>query len=378
VTQFLTDLEDLVNLIHRGAATALVSGVAVASLAAPSAAAGHAASAHHKTSTISSPAQAAAGYLARQLAGKHHDHYVDIVGKAKYADDGETADAILSMDAAGVSQAAARRATRWLEKDAKNYLGGSAPNVYPGSAAKLLLVADAQHVNPRKFNGINLISALLGTEGSAGAAPGQFQNPADTQFSSSVIVQSLAILALADTATVDAPDEAAVNFLASQSCPDGGFQVSIRSSGGCSNEDVDATAYAIQALIAGNAKAKVTSAVRWLRTKKNADGGWSEEPGSGSRSDANSTAIAVEALIAAHGRAARGLNWLLKHQEGCSARASRRGAVRFRSGKFDPTTALRATTQAAAALARRPLAWIDRTSARSAAPVLVCKAAHRR
>jgi hypothetical protein len=377
VPRLLTDQEDLVNPIRRSAAIALVSGVAVASLAVPSAGAPRTAAA---VTTTRSPAAAAAGYLARRLTGKHHDHYVDVVGKAKFADDGETADAVLSMDAAGVAQTAARRAARWLAKDAKNYLtgGGFTTAYYPGSLGKLLLVATAQHLNPRHFGGIDLVAALVASEGAGtGTAPGQYQNANDTTFGSSVITQSLAMLALAGTSTINAPDPAATAFLAGQACPDGGFQVGIRTAGGCSSEDVDATAYATQALVASNAKAKVRSAINWLRAHENSNGGWSEQPGSGSPSDANSTAIAVEALIAAHRKAGPGIRWLRRHQEGCGAKASRRGAVLFQSGKFDPATALRATSQAGAALALRPLNWIDRTGASGPAPVLRCPAAHR-
>ncbi len=355
------------NPIHRSAAIALVSGVAVASLAVPSAAA------PHTSPTTRQPAAAAAGFLARHLVGRHHDHYVDIVGKSKFADDGETADAVLSMDAAGVAQTAAKRATGWLEKDAGNYLGGAVPDIYPGSAAKLLLVANAQHVNPAKFGSIDLIAALVGTEGSTGAAPGQFQNPGDTMFSSSVVVQSLAVLALAGSAGVDQPDANATTFLSDQACPDGGFQVSIRTAGAaCGSEDVDATSYAIQALIASDAKSAVGPAVRWLLKNERADGGWGEQPAN--RSDANSTAIAVEALVVAHRHAGGGVAWLVKHQEGCRAAPANRGAVRFQGRTFAATTALRATTQAGAALALRPLNWVDRTGAGSAAPVLGCPA----
>jgi len=40
--------------------------------------------------------------------------------------------------------------------------------------------------------------------------------------------------------------------------------------------------------------------------------------------------------------------------------------------KYDGS-ALLATSQAGAALARKPLAWIDRAGARHAAPVLACR-----
>src|SRR5437763_1591602 len=84
-----------VNHIRTSAAIAVASGVAVASLALPSAASA-------KPPTTRDPAAAAAGYLTRQLGGKHHDHLVGSFtsgGKThKFADYGETADAILSID----------------------------------------------------------------------------------------------------------------------------------------------------------------------------------------------------------------------------------------------------------------------------------------
>ena len=142
-----------------------------------------------------------------------------------FADDGETADAVLSMDAAGVARTAAKRATKWLENDVANY-AGTAPDVYPGSAGKLLLVAEAQHVDPRHFGNLDLIQALVADEGAGGGAPGQYQNPADTQFSSSVLNQSLAVLALSNTVHAPGePDAQAVSFLAGQQCANGGFQV---------------------------------------------------------------------------------------------------------------------------------------------------------
>ena len=163
------------SYIRQIAAVAVVSGVAVASLAAPSAAQDH--DAHHEDSPLPRPR----AISARQLIGKHHDHFVDVFGKQTFPDDGETADAVLSMDAAGVAQSAAARATKWLEKDAVSYVqaGSPAPDYYPGAAAKLLLVAEAQHVNPQAFGSLDLIGALVSDEGAGGASPGEYQNPGD-------------------------------------------------------------------------------------------------------------------------------------------------------------------------------------------------------
>jgi hypothetical protein len=359
--------------IRHLAAIAVTSGVAVASLAAPAVAAKSAAP------TTRTPDAAAAGFLARQLAGPNHNHLVDIVGKQAYADDGETADAVLSMDAAGVAQTAAARATKWLEKDVANYAVAygskpSSPDYYPGSVAKLLLVADAQHINPENFGGIDLLGKLIGDEGAGGAAPGEFQNAGDTTYGANVITQALAVLALSNTVSGAGPDADAVSFLAGQQCTDGSFQVAI---GTCTaaNSDVDATAYAAQALIAAGDHSAASQAVGWLVKHERSSGGWGETKGSAA--DANSTAIAVEALLAAHHGAAAGEHWLLAHQELCGAKPGRRGAVRYQ-GKYQAATAIRATSQAGAALALTPLTAIDRSGAHAATPILACPANKKR
>jgi hypothetical protein len=364
-----------VSYIRQIAAVAVVSGVAVASLAAPSAA-------KTTTPTTKTSAAAAAGYLSRQLTGKHHDHFVDVFGKQSFPDDGETADAVLSMDAAGVAQSAATRATKWLEKDAVSYVqaGSPAPDYYPGAAAKLLLVAEAQHVNPQAFGSLDLIGVLVSDEGAGGAKPGEYQNPGDLDFGSSVLDQALAVLALANTVhTAGQPSANAVSFLAGQQCANGSFQVDIRTlpAADCTkkSDDVDTTAYAIQALIAAGDRAAAANAVSWLVKAEHPNGGWAEA--AGSPIDANSTSIAIEALVAAHHSAVAGERWLTKQQLGCGAKAARRGAVKF-EGTFGKATAIRATSQAGAALALTPLAWADKGGAHNAAPVLACPAHHKK
>ena len=68
----------------------------------------------------------------------------------------------------------------------------------------------------------------------------------DTQFSASVLVQSLAVLALAGSSVSAPPSANAVAFLAGQQCADGSFQVAIRpdTSVECAtaDNDVDTTA----------------------------------------------------------------------------------------------------------------------------------------
>jgi hypothetical protein len=366
-----------VNPVRTSVAVALASGVAVASLALPG-------SANASTATASTPkttnrAAAAAGYLARQLKGVHHDHYVDVFGKSTFPDDGETADAILSMDAAGVARLASTRATAWLEKDASNYLtgGGFTKNgTYPGSAAKLLLVATVEHVNPTKFGKVDVLGDLLADEGAGtGAAPGQFQNSDDPgSDSSSNLIQSLAVLALAvSPKSPNGPDSAAIDFLAGQQCANGGYELAIRADTAtdctADDEDIDTTAYAVQALTATNKHAAASAAVAWLLKQRNPDEGWGETPKA--NSDANSTALAVEALIATHRRPLEGVTWLRNHQQGCRATTAR-GAVRFQGAKYVAATALRATSQAGVALAYKSLSEVDIDGSHLATPVLKC------
>ena len=375
--------------IRRIAAVAALSAVAVAALGTATAAASSATaaasrateppiSAHHPATrtTTSRPAAAAAGYLARQLTGRHHDHYDGsyLSGKRTivYVNYGETADAILSMDAAGVAQRAAARATRYLEKHVRAYAGHSAATYAPGPIGKLLLVAEAQHVDVHSFGGLNLVSALDSTEGVRGAAGGEFQqNPKGTPAKYdyfSTVSQALAVLGLADSPhPADRPDAAAVTFLAGQRCAGGGYPTELLSSpaAACAaGKDIDSTGYAIQALLAAGSPA--TEDLSWLRSVEHPNGGFDHS------ANANSTALAIQALVAGGKRVGKPEAWLVAHQVGCSAPADRRGAVKFQ-GTYD-ASALLATSQAGAALAGKPLAAIDKAGARAAAPVLSCPA----
>jgi hypothetical protein len=353
-----------VQVTTRLATVATATVATVAALAAPSLSAPRARSA--ATPSTTQPAAAAAGYLARQLQGKHHDHYTITFGKTVYANYGETADAVLSMDAAGVAQGAAQRATSYLAKNVKAYAQGT-PTWYPGPLAKLILVALAQHAHPKSFGGVNLISNLVASEGAGGAAPGEYQQNPGYGGTAYVVSQALPVLALAVApGATHHPDAAAVSFLAEQQCGDGGYQSTVRddTSTACSGEDVDSTAYAVQALFAAGAKHVAELGVRWLAKHEHKHGGF------GSPANANSTALAVQALVVARRSVAAPVKWLEQHQIGCGGKAARRGAVVFE--KSYDASALLATSQAGAALARMPLAWIDRDGATKAAPTLAC------
>lgn len=358
--------------IRHIAAIAVASGVAVASLAGP-AAAGKAS----RTPTTKDRSAAAASYLVGQLSGgKFANLLTTKIGDTTYADYGNTADAALSIAASKKFRLRDRNIVNSLAKHVNDYAfyGPDPVDYYPGSVAKLLLLAEAEHMDPENFGGIDLIGAIVGTEGGGGAASGQYQNPADTQFSSTVTNQALAVLALANTVdTTSQPSDKAVHFLVSQQCDDGGFQNDIRQGAAqcdTAKEDVDATSYAIQALIAGGDRGDANGALAWLSSKQKKSGGWAETTG---KADANSTALAVEAHIAAHRDDADGVAWLVDAQVGCSAKPGQRGAVALNGGKYNKGTDIRATAQAGVALAGLSLTQVDTNGSHNQEPVLACK-----
>lgn len=320
--------------------------------------------------TTTSPSKAAAGWLARQLGGANHDHYSVSFNGSSFPDAGETIDGLLAMDAAHVAQAAAVRVTKWLKANAKDYATGSGftpGTYYPGSLAKLLLAAEAQHANIHSFGGLDLVRELQKEEQPDGA----YMNTGDKSFGSTPVAQALALIALSHTGSLSTwPDARAIGWLVGQQCGDGGFASSTQSSPAKTCTDVDATSYAAQALLTVHSSA-AAAAMRWLGAHRNSDGGYGLDTNGKASSNANSTALAVQARLEAGYSVSAPLRWLRHQQIGCSGRSGRRGAVRLAAG-YSYATALRATTQAAQALAQRWLGDIDNAHSIDAEPRLAC------
>ncbi|MQS08173.1 prenyltransferase/squalene oxidase repeat-containing protein [Streptomyces alkaliphilus] len=146
--------------------------------------------------------------------------------------------------------------------------------------------------------------------------------------------QSLAMLAL--EAAGEPVPPAAVTWLLGQQCPEGGFPAYLPEPGAaCDGEpavDTNATGMAVQALAAAAeedaaAQAVLDSAVEWLLSARNEDGGWAYAPGG--ESDANSTAVALSALYAVGAEPAEveaAEEALLAFRLGCEAPEADRGA----------------------------------------------------
>jgi hypothetical protein len=328
------------------------------------------------------PAEAAAGWLARQLTGDDKDHFVFAGGD--FPDLGLTIDAVLAFDAAGVAGDAASRATTFVRTNAGSYVGFDNER-YPGSYAKLLLLAEAQGANPSTFGTLNLPVELAAFECGAArpecaATPGRYANETDatgydaTKDFSSPLTQALAIIALKRTAAAD-PSEAAITYLLSERCADGGYGSSFAASRGAApcTSDPDVTGFVIQALYAVGRDSDAQPSVTWLQRRQQSDGSFG---GSGptAKSNANSTALAAQALRAAGQDAAadKAIAYLLSLQAGCDAEVGDRGQIAYdEAGSGDPA---RATAQAVPAIRGTGLFEVSASGVASEAPALACTA----
>ncbi|MFN2318767.1 MAG: hypothetical protein ABR500_03695 [Dermatophilaceae bacterium] len=331
---------------------------------------------------VSNPAQSAAHYLQQQLTdgGNHFSVESDF---GPYVDYGVTADAILALAAAGTGQAGARPATAYLAGNVVGYTGfGDPDEVYAGPVAKLLNVAVVQGVNPRDFGGTDLVATLEALE----VESGRFSDDSEFGDYSNTFGQSLALIGL-KRAGVN-PSAASIDFLGEQQCPGGGFQLYMDDAP-CTddaNSDPDATALAVQALIAvDGGSARINAGLDYLSSKQGTDGG----VGGGAPQtapNANSTGLAGQAFLAGGrtAQAALASDYIVGLQYGCESPEDLRGGIAYDPAALAEQKAKgadavpvdqdrRSTTQALLALAGTPLYAVTATGASDTAPSLSCE-----
>jgi hypothetical protein len=307
------------------------------------------------------PTNSAAGWLAGQLVdGERFEAVFDGVA---YPDQGLTIDAVLAFAAAKVADTHATKATAWLARPEilTGYIGDGT-EAYAGATAKLAYLAQVRGKNPTSFGGVDLVARLRGLQ----APSGRFSDRSAWGDFSNAFSQSFALLALTRTAA-GAPASGAA-YLAAGRCSDGGFPVQFEQPT-CTSE-VDATAFAVQALIAVGRYTDAAPGVRWLASKQATDGSFAD---AGGVANANSTGLAAQALLAA-GRPFAWLkarSFLLTLQVGCPL--PDRGAIAYTAAGFDPSTAPRATAQAVPGLTVSGLATLTAAGSRPTAPVPACR-----
>ena len=158
-----------------------------------------------------------------------------------------------------------------------------------GACGELLQAVAAAGLNPAAFGGVDLLTTL---NGFYSAGSGVFGN-------GEAFTQALAIQGL--VAAHQAVPAAALRRLVAAQDSDGGWDYLLIKDdpNGPTNfdtSDTNSTAMVLMALDAAGMHARDRSALAWLRTQQDGDGGFPYQAGSGS--DPNSTALVLQALLA--------------------------------------------------------------------------------
>jgi hypothetical protein len=308
-------------------------------------------------------AEAAAGWLARQMVDG--ERFEAVFGDVTYPDQGLTIDAVFAFAAAHVADDHATRATAWLATPdiLTGYVGDGTTEAYAGATAKLALAVEVRGGDPASFGGIDLVARLRSLQ----QPSGRFTDRSAWGDYSNAFSQSLAILEL-DRTAAGAPSTA-VDFLAHSRCADGGYPLRFAQS--TCTSDVDATAMAVQALLATDRAADAAAGLNWLVSKQGTDGGFVDGAGV---TNANSTGLAAQALrVGGHWQpAVLARAYLIDLQVGCDGAPADRGAIDYDGGTFDAARAPRATAQALLGLTGVGYAQLSAVDAARTVPVLAC------
>ena len=273
--------------------------------------------------------QAAASWLASQLGDDDlvTSEYQDFgTGEwVAYTDHGLTLDFFFAFDALEVRTKLRGDILRAVEAQAGDYVG-TGDTAYAGAHGKLLTAVLARGLDPRTYADQDLLARL---EGLVRTEEGDQQGRASDTWAadnpyggdySNTIGQAWVVRALTGADSDLAPLTTA--FLLKQQCADGSFRLYMESAdfscdGGTAEESkpsVDATAFAIQALLVARAagtaglRDDIRDAESWLVEAQRDNGSFVDE----GAANANSTGVAAEALAALgrHAAAARSAAWL--------------------------------------------------------------------
>jgi len=207
---------------------------------------------------------------------------------------GLTLDTYFALVAAGNHPRAARGVIRTVSKNVREYVSFEG-DFFAGPVAKTLLARRVAGLGPRIGSArLDLRAKLV----SLVADSGRVRDSGRNDFSNA-LSQSLSVLALSRSGRLR---PATVRFLARQQCNGGYFRLQMEARG-CRRgpSDVDATAFAVQALVRARAegvgvpRGAVRDAARWLaRTQRNNGSFSGQGPTQGPNT--NSTGLAAQAL----------------------------------------------------------------------------------
>ena len=262
------------------------------------------------TTVFSAPASAAnpyadegssaAQWLGGELSsGRINSQYKDSQGNP-YPDWGLTVDTGFVLAADGSQPRRLGRLTQAVRNHYDDYVNGYGATS-AGAAAKVLVFTRVIGANPRDFGGHNVRRELLALEVQSGPQAGRLSDRGAADYSNT-LTQSLGVIGLARSGRIP-PD--VVGFLLKQQCTGGYFRTYIRGGTSCTDghPSVDATAYAVQALLVASRTGtavpdvRIERAVRWLRSVQHDNGSFAENGGVRGAST-NSTGLAAQALQA--------------------------------------------------------------------------------
>lgn len=261
--------------------------------------------------TLSAPAQAApddrgARWLERQLTdGLVYNQQFD------FNDYGLTADVAFALDYIGGYRDTVRTISRALDDRVDSWTTGTdfgSDDIYAGSVAKAVLVAQTAERSPRDFGGVNLVKRLNARVSDTAPYVGRIEDKGETDFANT-IGQLFAAVGLADAGSPKAGP--ARKFLLKQQCDEGYFRLNFAAkaeprqgcdagTGDASAPDTDVTALAVIALNAlpkqGRAVRGATAdAVGWLKQAQKRNGSFGGGVAT-EDSNTNSTGLAAWAL----------------------------------------------------------------------------------
>ncbi len=363
---------------HRRAAFGVVALAALGFALLPSRGAGAAGA--------SPQAQAAATWLGSELTSGGNE-----LSNGGQVDWGLTADAAVALVAVdGSADPVATATVTNLLAHQSSYttfddLGAQFAGVQlAGPTAKVLLAAEAAGDGSDPV-AVDLQAQLRTLVVTTGPSAGRFsdRNPYSAD-SSNGFGQAEAILALARTSA--GVPASATDFLIAQQCPAGGFRLTY-STAACTDDsqaDSDATAVAVQALLAIDRTSAVggalSRAVAWLESIQDPSTGAFGGTGPTAGDNSNSTGLIAEALRAAGqtGPADRAASWIESLQLSSPSVAA--GAIAYDPAGFAGASAAgipalsldqwhRATSQAVLGLGLPPLGSVGAGAAPLPAPV---------
>lgn len=267
---------------------------------------------------VSVQASTAAEFLKRELVRLDYSFPATTPGTV---DGGLIADTLIGLHAANETGEEFRRATEELRS---TYFSATVRT--SGLTAKYLMVARRAGVDPKDWGRdsadqpVDLVARLAETLDDNGRYRNLNAGPYDPRRDlSNVFSQSLALIAVHEY-TDGADQSGALDYLARQQCPSGGFRPAPSPddpASTCLSEDpnvgVDYTAMAVWALAeTGGEPAALDRGLAWLRDRQESDGGFIAETGP----NANSTGLAALALAKAGDltNAARASGWLVSVQ----------------------------------------------------------------